>query len=80
MGELRVHILDRDFSWFDTGTAESLITAAEAVRDAQRGGRYVGCVEESAFRRGWITGEGLRSAAAAMPNTAYGAYLESLAD
>ncbi len=80
MGALRVHLLERDFSWFDTGTAESLITAAEAVRDTQRGGSYVGCVEEAAFRRGWITRDGLRRAASGMPNTAYGAYLTALAE
>ena len=80
MGELRVHLLERDFSWFDTGTAESLITAAEAVREAQRTGSYVGCVEEAAFRNGWIDAEELKKAAASMPKTAYGAYLEALAE
>ena len=79
-GELRVQLLERDFCWFDTGTAESLITAAEAVRTAQRGGSYVGCVEEAAFRNGWIDAEALRAAAASMPKTAYGAYLEKLAE
>ena len=80
MGELRVHLLERDFSWFDTGTAESLITAAEAVRTAQRGGSYIGCVEEAAFRNGWIGADELQRAAESMPNTAYGAYLQRLAE
>ncbi len=80
MGELRVHLLERDFSWFDTGTAESLFKASEAVREAQRAGVSVGCVEEAAFRNGWIGAEELKKAAASMPKTAYGAYLEALAE
>ena len=46
--QLHVVKLDRDFVWLDAGTADSLLTAAQTIRDIQAGGRYVACIEEIA--------------------------------
>jgi glucose-1-phosphate thymidylyltransferase len=57
-GQLKVTLLDQNFTWFDAGTADSLLVAANAIKELQgRSGRYIGCIEETAWRRGLITQE-----------------------
>ena len=72
MGELNVIKLGRKFNWFDTGTAESMFMAAEAIREIQRSGRMVGCLEEIAYEKGFISCEQLLSVAESMKMTEYG--------
>lgn len=80
MGELRVELLGRGIAWLDTGTPVGLLKAAqfvEAVQDRQ--GFYVSCIEEIAWRRGFITREQLRIIGEGLKMTDYGQYLISLA-
>ena len=80
MGALRVELLGRGFAWLDTGTPEGMLKAAqfvEAVQDRQ--GFYVSCIEEIAWRRGFITTEQLRQIGESLKMTEYGQYLLSLA-
>ena len=79
MGELRVELLGRGIAWLDTGTPEGMLKAAqfvEAVQDRQ--GFYVSCIEEIAWRRGFITAEELRAIGESLKMTDYGQYLLSL--
>ena len=76
--QLRVIPLDRDFIWLDAGTADSLLVAAQAIRDIQAGGRYVACVEEIARDEGWITTEIAHAIGREMATTNYGKYLLGL--
>jgi glucose-1-phosphate thymidylyltransferase len=76
MGELNVVRLGRGFAWLDTGTPASLLEAAEYVRAIeQRQGQRVACLEEIAFRNGWIGAAEMRAAAAALAKSGYGTYL-----
>lgn len=80
MGELNVVLLGRGMAWLDTGTPEGMLKAAmfvEAVQDRQ--GFYVSCIEEIAWRRGFITTEQLRAIGESLKMTEYGQYLISLA-
>ena len=80
MGQLRVELLGRGIAWLDTGTPVGLLKAAqfvEAVQDRQ--GFYVSCIEEIAWRRGFITREQLRKIGEGLKMTDYGQYLLSLA-
>ena len=78
-GELHVELLGRGFAWLDTGTCDTLLEAAEFVRTIQhRQALPIGCLEEIAFRQGWIDIEALRKLVAALKNTRYGASLELL--
>ena len=80
MGALRVELLGRGFAWLDTGTPEGMLKAAqfvEAVQDRQ--GFYVSCIEEIAWRRGFITTEQLLAIGESLKMTDYGQYLISLA-
>jgi glucose-1-phosphate thymidylyltransferase len=80
-GELSVELLGRGFAWLDTGTHDSLIQAGEFIRTVeQRQGLRIGCVEEIAFRNGWIDSARLRRLAAAQAKSEYGQYLMGLAD
>ena len=80
-GQLNVELFGRGYAWLDTGTYERLIDAGNFIRTIeQRQGLQVGCLEEIAFRNGWLAAEGLRKSAAAMAKTEYGKYLLSLAD
>ena len=76
--ELSVIPLDRDCAWLDAGTADSLLTAAQTIRDIQAGGRYVACIEEIARNEGWITTERVHEIGQTMATTNYGKYLLAL--
>jgi glucose-1-phosphate thymidylyltransferase len=79
----RLHVvkLGRGYAWLDTGTHDALLEAAEFVRAIQhRQGLLVGCPEEIAYVKGFITGDELRSLAARYEKTAYGRYLLQLVD
>lgn len=78
-GMLNVVTLGKEFTWFDTGTADSLYEAAGAIRAAQRSGKMIACLEETAFRNGWIDEEQLMETAKSMEKTHYGQYLTALA-
>lgn len=78
-GELLVEPLGRGFAWLDTGTHRSLIEAAsfvEAIEERQ--GLKIACLEEIAWRSGWIDEDKVREAAASMGRSNYAAYLHSL--
>ena len=80
MGELHVALLGRGIAWLDTGTPDGMLKASqfvEAVQDRQ--GFYVSCIEEIAWRRGFITTEQLRSIGESLKMTDYGQYLLSIA-
>ena len=80
MGELNVTLLGRGVAWLDTGTPEGMLKAAqfvEAVQDRQ--GFYVSCIEEIAWRRGFITTKQLMQIGENLKMTDYGQYLLSLA-
>jgi len=77
--ELHVERLGRGFAWLDTGTCDSLLEAAEFVRTIQhRQALPIGCLEEIAFRQGWIEFAALAKLAASLRYTRYGAYLDTL--
>ena len=80
-GDLFVEVLGRGFAWLDTGTHDALLEASEFVRSIQnRQGLLVGCPEEIAYAKGFITAEALRGLAARYSKTAYGGYLQRLVD
>lgn len=80
-GQLRVELLGRGFAWLDTGTHESLVQATNFVQTVQeRQGLRIACVEEIAYRAGFIDREQLRSLAEPMHKNEYGAYLLHLLD
>ncbi|HEV2949739.1 MAG TPA: glucose-1-phosphate thymidylyltransferase RfbA [Gemmataceae bacterium] len=79
-GELRVERFSRGFAWLDTGTPESLMQAANFVETIEsRQGFKIACIEEVAFRKGFISGEQLCDLARSLPN-AYGQYLLNVVD
>lgn len=76
---LRVQVLDRGTAWLDTGTFESMMQASEYVRVIEdRQGFKIGCIEEIAWRAGWIDDEQLARLAAPLVKSGYGTYLQSL--
>ena len=80
MGELNVTLLGRGMAWLDTGTPDGMLKAAEFVEAVQdRQGFYVSCIEEIAWRRGFITTEQLLEIGESLKMTDYGQYLISLA-
>ncbi len=75
-GRLTVTVLDRGTAWLDTGTFTSLRQATEFVSVVEeRQGLKVGCIEEVAWRQGWLDDDGLRRAAASLAKSGYGDYL-----
>ncbi|MEN2739399.1 glucose-1-phosphate thymidylyltransferase RfbA [Microbacterium sp. X-17] len=78
-GNLQVQVLDRGTAWLDTGTFESMMQASEYVRVIEdRQGFKVGCVEEVAWRAGWIDDQRLAELAAPLVKSGYGQYLMRL--
>jgi glucose-1-phosphate thymidylyltransferase len=78
-GDLRVSVLDRGTAWLDTGTFTSLVSAAEFVRVIEeRQGLKIGCVEEAAWRAGFIDDAHLRELAGPLEKSGYGTYLLDL--
>ena len=79
MGELNVTLLGRGMAWLDTGTPANMLKAAEFVEAVQdRQGFYVSCIEEIAWRRGFITTEQLKELGHELRMTDYGQYLLSI--
>jgi glucose-1-phosphate thymidylyltransferase len=75
-GRLSVTLLERGTAWLDTGTFRSLQDAGEFVRVMEdRTGTKVGCIEEIAWRNGWIDDEGLAVLAQSLVKSGYGDYL-----
>ena len=78
-GRLHVQVLDRGTAWLDTGTFESMMQASEYVRVIEdRQGFKIGCIEEIAWRAGWIDDERLRELAEPLRKSGYGRYLGSI--
>ena len=78
-GELRLELLGRGFAWLDTGTPESLLEACTFIETVERRqGLKVGCIEEVAYRMGYIDAEALRCLAEPLGKNAYGQYLLQL--
>lgn len=76
MGQLKVGILDRGTAWLDTGTFASLMQASHFVEVIEtRQGLRVGCIEEVAYRMGYIDADGLREVAKPLMHSGYGMYL-----
>ncbi|MFH5831623.1 glucose-1-phosphate thymidylyltransferase RfbA [Halalkalibaculum sp. DA3122] len=76
--KLKVELLGRGFAWLDTGTPESLLEASQFVEIIERRqGLKIACLEEIAWRKGWITGAELKAMGESYTNS-YGAYLEGL--
>ena len=80
-GDLKVGVLGQGFAWLDTGTHDSLSEASIYVEVLEkRQGLKIACLEEIAFRKGWITEDTLRSVARTMSNNPYGQYLLRLVE
>jgi glucose-1-phosphate thymidylyltransferase len=78
-GALQVRVLDRGTAWLDTGTFESMMQASEYVRVIEdRQGIKIGCIEEIAWRAGWIDDAQLAALAAPLAKSGYGVYLQRL--
>ena len=78
-GELLVNPMGRGMAWLDTGTPEGMLQAAQFVATVQnRQGFYISCIEEIAWRRGWISDAELEQLGTELKMTDYGQYLLSL--
>ena len=78
-GQMKVVPLNQEFTWLDAGTADSLLEAAQTIKDIQdRTGRYVGCLEELGFNEGWVTAETVHAVGKELEMTLYGKYLMTL--
>ena len=76
---LKVELFGRGFAWLDTGNADSMLEASNFVETIQkRQGFYISCIEEIAWRNGWISTAQLRSLGENLSKTEYGAYLLEL--
>lgn len=79
-GKLKVAVLDRGTAWLDTGTFDSLSDASEFVRVIEkRQGTKIGCIEEVAYRKGFISAQQLLDLAEKLKKSGYGAYLMKMA-
>lgn len=80
-GKLKVELFGRGMAWLDTGTCEGLTEASSFVQAVQkRQGLYVACIEEIAYRQGWINKEQLLRLAEPMAKTEYGQYMIEIAN
>lgn len=80
-GELKVKLLGRGVAWFDTGTPSGLLNASQYVETIQsRQGLYVSCIEEIAWRKGYIDEAQFKKIGYELENTEYGKYMLSLAE
>ena len=78
-GQLQVVPLERDFTWLDAGTADSLLAAGQTIREIQDStGRYVGCLEELGFQEGWLDADHVHAIGEELDMTLYGKYLQCL--
>lgn len=78
-GELKVQILDKGTAWLDTGTFNSLTQASQFVQVIEeRQGLKIGCIEETAYKMGYITRDKLQELAAPLLKSGYGKYLQQL--
>ena len=78
-GLLTVEVLGRGFAWLDTGTHDSLLEATQFIHTIEkRQGLKVACLEEIAWRKGWLSADRLRERANLLSKTQYGAYLHQL--
>jgi glucose-1-phosphate thymidylyltransferase len=78
-GRLKVQLFSRGFAWLDTGSCDSLLDASNFVATIQkRQGFYVSCIEEIAWRKGWIDNAQLEKLGKALDKTEYGKYILSL--
>ena len=76
---LNVKILGRGIAWLDTGTHEALLEAANFVEEIQkRQGFYIACIEEIAYKKGWIDNKKIEELAETLQKTEYGKYLKEL--
>ena len=67
-GQLQVIPLERNFTWLDAGTADSLLAAGQTIKRIQDStGRYVGCLEELALYEGWVTEEQVHKSGMSWP-------------
>lgn len=79
--QLQVQLLGRGFAWLDTGTHDSLLDAGQFVHTVEkRQGLKVACLEEIAFRQGWLSADELKVQAAKLQKTNYGQYLLEVAE
>ena len=78
-GDLRVELLGRGFAWLDTGTQESLLQASQFVETIEQRQSYkIACLEEIAWRNGWLSTQEIADKAAELEKTNYGQYLKAL--
>lgn len=81
MGELDVEVLGRGFAWLDTGTCDSMLQASQFIETIEkRQGLQIACLEEIAFRLGYISRAELAGMAEIMEKSGYGAYLKRVLD
>ncbi|MDM3397774.1 glucose-1-phosphate thymidylyltransferase RfbA [Citrobacter sp. Cb016] len=78
-GDLQVELLGRGFAWLDTGTHDSLVEASQFIHTIEkRQGLKVACLEEIAFRKGWLNAEQVAAQVKILSKTDYGRYLQML--
>lgn len=78
---LKVNLLGRGFAWLDTGNHKNLLQASNFIETIQeRQGNYVACIEEIAYKNGWITREQLKELAKLLLKTEYGKYLLDISE
>ena len=81
MGKLKVQLMRRGMAWLDTGSPEGMLRASQFVETVQSlQGFYVSCIEEIAWRRGFINTEQLRQIGESLKMTAYGQYLLAISE
>lgn len=78
-GKLKVEIMGRGFAWLDTGTHDSLVDSSTFVKTIEdRQGLKIGCIEEIAFKQGWINADQLKKLSEPLMKIEYGKYLQRL--